>query len=368
MQRCDVLIVGGGPAGSSCAWRLRQAGLAVLVLDKCTFPRDKTCAGWITPEVVESLQLDLNHYQQGRTCQPINGFRVGLVGGRCVDALYQRPVSYGIRRCEFDQYLLLRSEAPCRLGEPLVSMERVGDRWLVNETIETPLVVGAGGHFCPVARMLNSKQRGPEQIVAAQEVEFEMSEAQRAACPVRPDVPELYFCQDLCGYGWCFRKGNYLNVGLGREDRHRLSEHVRRFVEQLKSDGRIPADTQDTFKGHAYILYGHGQRTLIADGVMLVGDAAGLAHTRSGEGIQTAVESGLLAAETIIASKGNYQTEQLRAYTDALIARYGRPESSDGWQSWVPMQFKQYAARWLFANHWFARHVVLDRWFLHLRG
>ena len=53
MDRCDVLIVGGGPAGSTCAGKLRQAGVDVLVIDKQVFPRDKTCAGWVTPPVLE---------------------------------------------------------------------------------------------------------------------------------------------------------------------------------------------------------------------------------------------------------------------------------------------------------------------------
>ena len=51
---CDALIVGGGPAGSSCARQLRRAGLDVLIMDKQEFPRDKVCAGWITPAVVGS--------------------------------------------------------------------------------------------------------------------------------------------------------------------------------------------------------------------------------------------------------------------------------------------------------------------------
>ena len=55
MHSCDVLIVGGGPAGSTCAWQLVRAGLDVLVMDKHIFPRDKVCAGWITPAVIESL-------------------------------------------------------------------------------------------------------------------------------------------------------------------------------------------------------------------------------------------------------------------------------------------------------------------------
>ena len=58
----DVLIVGGGPAGASCAWALRQAGLDVVVLDQAQFPRDKVCAGWITPPVLTALGIDPQDY------------------------------------------------------------------------------------------------------------------------------------------------------------------------------------------------------------------------------------------------------------------------------------------------------------------
>src|SRR5216110_3466813 len=101
MDTCDALIVGGGPAGSTCAWKLRQAGLDVVVADSALFPREKVCAGWITPQVVAGLSLDTSEYRQGRTFQPITGFRVGLIGGRDeVETAYDHPVSFGIRRCE----------------------------------------------------------------------------------------------------------------------------------------------------------------------------------------------------------------------------------------------------------------------------
>src|SRR5215475_9133248 len=118
METCDVLIVGGGPGGSSCARKLRQAGADVIVLDKASFPRDKVCAGWITPQVVTDLELDLDEYGRGRTLQAIRGFRSGLIGrAQDVTTSYDRIVSYGIRRCEFDHYLLDRSGASLRLGE-----------------------------------------------------------------------------------------------------------------------------------------------------------------------------------------------------------------------------------------------------------
>ena len=124
MDKCDILICGGGPAGSSCAWKLRRSGLDVAVMDKATFPRDKVCAGWITPQVVEDLEIDIHDYRRDRTFQPITGFRTGMIGGREVETRYDRPVSYGIRRFEFDNYLLNHCGARLRLNEGVKSLER----------------------------------------------------------------------------------------------------------------------------------------------------------------------------------------------------------------------------------------------------
>src|SRR5262245_66288939 len=171
MRSCDALIVGGGPAGSSCAGRLRRAGLDVIVMDRAAFPRDKVCAGWITPQVVADLALELDDYRQGRTLQPITGFRNGLIGGAGEgETRYRHVVSYGIRRCEFDHYLLERSTAQLVLATAVASMRRDGAGWIVNERIRTPLLVGAGGHFCPVARLLNPDPQ-PASMVVAQEAE-----------------------------------------------------------------------------------------------------------------------------------------------------------------------------------------------------
>jgi geranylgeranyl reductase family protein len=361
---CDVLIVGGGPAGSTCARTLTRAGLDVLIMDKSAFPRDKVCAGWITPQVVEELDLDVEDYRRGRVLQPIDSFITGMGEQANASVSYGKIVSYGIRRCEFDHYLLERSGARLRLGEAWKSMERHGDRWVVNGEISAALVIGAGGHFCPVARFLGAHLGKEERAISAQEIEFELNESQAAQCAVTGERPELYFCDDLKGYGWCFRKGNYLNVGLGREGNHRLAEHVQTFARSLAAQGRIPADMPGKFKGHAYLLYAHATRPVIADGVMIIGDAAGLAYTQSGEGIRPAIESGLMAAANALAVNRDYSRERLSHYEAALRSRFGERGEAPA-LAMLPAKLRLGLARALMQTQWFARNVVLDKWFLH---
>ena len=366
MNTCDCLVVGGGPAGSSFARALTRAGLDVLVLDKAVFPRDKVCAGWITPAVVDELELDLADYASERTLQPITAFRTGLIGGRAVSTKYDRPVSYGIRRCEFDHYLLERSGARLRLGEPLKSMRREQDTWIVNDDIRTSVVVGAGGHFCPVARLMSADGDSRDAgVVLAQEIEFEMSPAELAECRVEPDVPELYFCDDLLGYAWCFRKGNFLNIGLGREGETRLSSHVATFCQWLQKVGRIPGGTLDRFHGHAYRLYRGRPRRANADGVVLAGDSAGLAYPQSGEGIRPAIESGLMAARVIVDAAGDYRRAVLTDLDRRLARRFGKLQSKPSSGGLVPSAWRQAVARRLLTTRWFTRHVLINRWFLH---
>ena len=367
MDACDVLIVGGGPAGSSCAWGLRGSGLDVAILDRQTFPRDKICGGWITPQVLGELGIDPPDYARGRVLQPITGFRTGWIGGPALDTGYNATVSYGIRRREFDDYLLRRSGARVIEGVALASLQRENDGWNVNGLTKARLLVGAGGHFCPVAKLTGAKPTR-ENAVVAQEAEFEMDERQQAGCRVRADTPELYFCADIKGYGWCFRKQNYLNIGLGRMDQHRLTEHVAAFVKFLKSEGRISFDVPTALLGHAYLLYGVSERKVADTGVVLIGDAAGLAYKQSGEGIRPAIESGLLVARAITQARGDYSREALGVYEKLLARRFGATSGRD-WASRIgellPSAWIGAVGRRLLGARWFVRDVVIDRWFLH---
>ena len=235
---------------------------------------------------------------------------------------YDRPVSYGILRCEFDAYLLHRSGADVRAGTRVETIERDGRDWIVDGDLRAPLLAGAGGHFCPVARHLGAR-RERDPVVVAQEIEWPLRPDQERETAVRGDTPELYFCADLKGYGWAFRKGDRLNVGLGRLDRQGLAAHVAAFHEFLVSARRVPSDLPRRWHGHAYLLYEAQRPRIVDDGALLVGDAAGLAYAASGEGIRPAVESALLAAQVVVAARGRYGQADLEPYRRALEARFG---------------------------------------------
>lgn len=365
MQRLDVIVVGGGPAGSSLAWGLREGGLDVLVVDRKRFPRDKICAGWVTPPVLDALEVDRSDYAKDRVLQPIQGFAVSRRGDRESRAFFDEVVSYGIRRCELDHYLLERTGVPRREGQPIGDLRREAGRWVLDGEIEAPLLVGAGGHFCPVARALGATPGSGEPTVVARELEFPLDEAWRESAPVLPHLPELFFEPDLRGYGWVVRKGDWLNVGLGRQDTHALGQHIEAFLRFLAERGTLPFDLPRAMKGHAYLLHDQSPRPLARDGALLIGDAAGLAYGRSGEGIRPAVESGLMAAHAIRHERGFEAVA--RRYTADVLGRFGprhgraRPGPSD----WIPARWRGPLVGRLLASPRFARDVMVARWFLH---
>jgi flavin-dependent dehydrogenase len=337
----------------------------VVVFDRAVFPRDKVCAGWIAPQVIADAGLDLEDYRHGRTLQPITAFRIGLIDGPgATDIDFGRPVSYGIRRREFDEYLLRRSGACLRTGDAVTSLERHHGGWRINGSLSAPMLVGAGGHFCPVARRLNPTLVDPP-LVAAQEAEFEIPSHAAARFTTAPERPELYFSPDLLGYGWCFRKQRHLNIGLGRMDRRPLPAAMAAFVGFLKRRAIVPADAAFRWRGHAYLLAEPPCRRVVGPGVLLAGDAAGLAYAQSGEGIRPAIESGLLAATAISAAGGAGGEDRLAGYQLQIRARFGAGPLSRALAWIAPAGVAAACAARLLGRPWFVRRFVLDRWFLH---
>ena len=98
-----VIIVGGGPAGAACAWKMRENGMDCRILDKARFPRPKLCAGWINPRVFRDLKVDALDYPGN--IRELSRFKIHLKNRMVTVKGHQ----YAIRRVEFDHWLLKRS-------------------------------------------------------------------------------------------------------------------------------------------------------------------------------------------------------------------------------------------------------------------
>jgi flavin-dependent dehydrogenase len=369
LENYDAIIVGGGPAGSTCARQLVRDGWKTLIIDKARFPRVKLCAGWITPPVLESLEIDPEAYRRGHTLEDFDGFNIWRLNGRETRADYGKTISYGIVRAELDDHLLKRSGAEIVEGVTVDSIRRTADEVVVNESWSAPVLIGAGGHYCPVARHLGVVLR-KEKCLSTLELELEPTPSQMDAVRVEAAYPEIAFFDDIRGYGWCFRKGRFLNLGVGRTQPHRLRRHLTAFLDRLRDKKKIPADcgfTESDFHGHAYKLHHVTPRPYVDDRILLVGDAAGLSTNFSGEGIRPSVESALLAAQVLRDARDEFSRTALEPYREMLWSAYGKPVT--GWKfhamEALPPQWFQIVGWVLLAVPRLARSVVVGRFFLH---
>jgi flavin-dependent dehydrogenase len=292
MRSVDVLVVGGGPAGSTAAWRLKAAGADVVVLDRDAFPRLKLCAGWITPEVVRDLEIDVAAYPHRFLTFRRMRTRVRGVG-------FSLPcVQHSIRRFEFDAWLLERSRAEV-VRHNVRQIRRDGPDFIVDDQWRARYLIGAGGTSCPVYRTLfrdaNPRLRELQAVALEHEFEYDWQDG---------DCHLWFFDRGLPGYAWYVPKQNgWLNVGVGAlaqrlkargEDIRQHWEHFMRVLGRRLLRGGAPEPA-----GYSYYLRGPVDVVRL-DNAFITGDAAGLATRDMCEGIGPAVRSGLKAADSIL--------------------------------------------------------------------
>lgn len=292
MNTADVIIIGGGPAGSSCARRLKRYNVSCIVLDRAVFPREKLCAGWITPEVFDDLEISPSDYQYGIITLKKLHFTVRKI------RFAVPTLQYSIRRYEFDAWLLSRTDVPV-YRHTVKNIELRNGKYCIDDTYTGTYIVGAGGTHCPVYKTFfqNDDPREDANLIVTQEQEFRY--------PHTDPRCYLWFMEnDLPGYAWYVPKENgYINVGVGGKSRilkknnDTVKRHWELLVKKLDEKGLVKGYDFNP-KGYSYYLRGetHNPRK---ENAFLAGDAAGLATTDMGEGIGPAIRSGILAADAI---------------------------------------------------------------------
>jgi len=301
-----VIVIGGGPAGAACAGRLIQKGIDCLILDKAVFPRTKVCAGWITPEVFNNLDISPSKYPLSLTTFPSLRINLGRV------PLIRKGTQYAIRRFEFDDWLLKRSGSEV-IRHEVKDIQKTKLGFQIDDQFTSEFIVGAGGTHCPLYhRFFKEEYPRLGSAIAAMEEEYKY-EWKDPTCQL------WFFWNGLPGYAWYVpKKDGYVNIGIGgnarkiKESGGAIHDYWDQFVSFLTIRGFIQ-EREFQPKGYLYYLRGHGSVSKYGN-LYLVGDAAGLSTLDMGEGIGPAIQSGLLAARSIIQGT-EYLLEDIPRYS-----------------------------------------------------
>jgi len=320
----DVIIAGGGPAGTAAGFDLVTAGYSVLLLDRQGFPRKKPCAGGLTPKALSQYAYDISGLIE-RTCQEIIIHRPD---GSCFTISWNRPLCHMTQRKELDLFSLNRFRAA---GGSFQVAGRI--HAMVQDAAAVTLhtsqgsfcakyLVGADGANSRIRTLLNRDDR-PYRVQKLFGLEADVRVS-------RPDQVAMAFAffRDLPGYFWIFPKKDHVNIGIFSRIR---TPQVSAGNLAVFAGRHLGTDHLSDVFGYP-IGTGGGQlcRSPGAGRILLAGDAAGFAESVFGEGLYFAVKSGRAAAAAIM----DALTKKKRAVSvyarslagmrlDLQVSRYG---------------------------------------------
>ncbi len=371
----DVIVVGAGPAGSTTAYYLAQAGLSVLLLEKSAFPREKVCGDGLTPRAVKTLvKMGIDVSPEAGWLRN-QGLRI-IGGGMRLELRWPELAAYpdyGLvrQRTDFDDILAKQAvKAGAQLREsinvtgPIVDErtrrivgvrarqatdptagEAAGENGrrkaggeAPGEPLEfrAPLVVAADGNSTRLSLAMGLRKRDDRPMGVAVRTYYrtprhddDWLESWLELWDRRTGEHRL-----LPGYGWVFGMGDGTsNVGLGLLNTSKAFQNID-YKELLRTWlGGLPPEWGFTEENRAQPIrgaalpMGFNRQPHYTRGLLLVGDAGGMVNPFNGEGIAYAMESAELAADMILQSlvrqSATDRERVLESYPGVLKERYG---------------------------------------------
>lgn len=318
MERYDVVVVGGGPAGSTAAYHID--GLKTLIVDRYDFPRAKACGGglmscrdWAAEfENFAAIENELR-----ADVQPT--YRLQMFWDETYTAARRfKHLFDQVSRSRLDDLLLRQA-----LKKENVSFRRFaalsvrytiedGTKWYIisdgKEDIYARFLIGADGTFSRVAHFLRNPVRQPHEYGTCLEYNI--------ACEKKTDevIVNAGYGGEI-GYSWIFptTTGYYVGLGVVRPPKRMLKAMLDDYLRWSVKEGFLPEhyEVKQTFGASIPLKV---VQHFCSDGVLLCGDAMGTTNVLIGEGIYYAMRSGKVAGQTISES-----TERLkRRYTRAI--------------------------------------------------
>ncbi|GAT68050.1 drug:proton antiporter [Planomonospora sphaerica] len=344
----DVIVVGAGPAGSTTAFHLAQAGLDVLLLEKTAFPREKVCGDGLTPRAVKQLiamgiDIDAPGWVRNKGLRVVGG---GLRFELDWPELSSYP-DFGLVRTRQDFDEILAANAV-----------RGGARLLQGVNVTGPILDDRSGHIVGVTAKKDGEEVAYRSrlVVAADgnstRISLAMGLHKREDRPMGVAV-RTYFTsprhdddyletwlelwdgdQLLPGYGWIFGVGDGTsNVGLGLLNTSEsfkgmdYRDLLKRWTRNMPPEWGYTEENMTTPIRGAALPMAFNRQPHYTRGLVLVGDAGGMINPFNGEGIAYAMETGRIAAETVVQALGRDTAAQrervLRAYPQVLKDAYG---------------------------------------------
>lgn len=344
-QHADVVVVGGGPSGSTLAWALARRGVDVVLVDRASFPREKVCGDFVDPRGVEILtEMGCRDSLESatptaitRTASYVN-WRREFAGPVPYYDPQDRGRSHGytIPREVLDASMLAAAAATgvtvhegttvSGVAAGPSGVEVSARRGAKTVRYAAHLIAGADGVHSAVARSQQRLVSDPRRTAIARR-------AYAAVDPGDSDSAEIFFDQDsFPGYGWMFSEGDArVNLGIGilSETRERAGINVptlfRRFIDGLRRHHPRCSAIELASKpiGGTVRTYG-GAGSNHFDGGVLIGDAGSFVDPMTGEGITHGMESAVLAARTLLDAlrAGDFSAGRLAGYERAFRARF----------------------------------------------
>jgi len=340
----DVVIVGAGPSGSACAYWLAKAGWSVCLVEKKTFPREKTCGDGLTPRSVYQLQAMGLEREVARHAHRYNGLRAFGFGATLAMNWPEHPKfpNYGYTITRFNLDGLVAEHAQTQGATLLNGVEVVdlleprdasgarlkGAKGVVVKEKDTGTVADLRGRYVVVADGQNS--RLGRELGVTRNKAWPMGMALRGYyTSARHDEPWIDSHLDIRdpkgkvvpGYGWIFPLGDgRVNVGVGLlstggawkgVNTTKLQEY---FVAQTAEAWGLNDETCCGPATGGRLPMGLALGPHVGENTLTIGDAAGAVNPFNGEGIAYGYETGRLAASVV--------GEALLANDPALLAHY----------------------------------------------
>lgn len=314
MERWDVLIIGGGPAGATAAVTLARQGVRTALLDKARFPRPKLCGGLLTRKTMRLLErvhglIPAQGLEQGVLDHAASGYQVFQRNRMLFQSLDGYPFHF-VRRHIFDAHLLQQAAAAgvdvrenCEVEDVAPEEGRLLTRQ--GRTLAADWILAADGVSSVARKRCGVDARAWKHNMAmAMEIHLPIS-----GMPDPPLRPRVYTGYLGGGYCWSFPNRNQAVIGACEL----LRSHTplkRRFKDFLQG---LQLDLRDLPQPRAHLLpYGNYLPHPAQGRVLLAGDAAGMVEPLFGEGIYYALRTGELAAQAILehAAQGPEAVEQ----------------------------------------------------------